>query len=259
MEGENFEKNEVRIDNNPDKRINVSEMKNNISDVKEKITKNPWMVSTIVVGIIALILLIMMFTGGGITGNVVSANIAADNLLEFANAQGAEAELVEVNDIGDFYEVIVTIQGQDMPLYVTKDGEAFTQSLIPLTGNVVQQDPQAQEPIVTEYSEEDLLKINEFAQCLADEGVKVYGANWCGYTMSLVENFGDFETMAPIYLECTENEAECAEAGVSGYPTIKINGEVASIARTLVGFADATGCDAPDVGVQVSTNVDAGC
>ena len=134
MDDENFEKNEVsevRIDNNPDKRLNVSEMKSNVK-------KNPWMVSTIVLGVVALILLVMIYRGGitggaiGVSANSISADEAGEKLVEFANAQGAGAELVEVNDNGIFYEVIVSIQGQDLPVYVTKDGQSFTSSLIPL-------------------------------------------------------------------------------------------------------------------------------
>jgi hypothetical protein len=148
------EKSNIRIDNNPDKKVNISNIQNQVK-------KNPWMVSTIVLGIIALILLIMVFRGGGVTGNVISADVAGQRLIDFANAQGAAVTLVGVNDTGEFYEVVVSINGQNLPLYVTKNGEFFTQSLIPLTGNVVNsntnntktptQVPKSDKPVVELY------------------------------------------------------------------------------------------------------------
>jgi len=119
---------EHRIDNHPDGF--------SFSNLKHKMKHNPWIVSSIVLGLVVLVLLFFVFKGG-ITGNVVKGDVAAENLIAFAKAQGADATLVEVNDKGNFYEVVVSIKGQEMPLYVTRDGEFFTQALIPLTGNVV--------------------------------------------------------------------------------------------------------------------------
>jgi len=192
MEEEKFEKNDAqemiervdsspKIDNNPDKKIDISE-------IKSKIAKNPWITSTIIVSIIALILLVLMFTDNRITGNVISADVAGERLIEFANSQGADAELVEVNEVGDFYEVIVTIQGQDMPLYVTKDGEFFTQSLVPLTGDVVQQQAQQQQaqqaPADVPKSDKPAVELYVFAYC-------PYGIQSEKGIISAVELLGD--------------------------------------------------------------------
>jgi glutaredoxin len=58
--------------------------------------------------------------------------------------------LLVVNDDGSFYEVVISMQGQEVPLYVTKDGESFTQALIPLSGdiptNTNQQTPSQNQP-----------------------------------------------------------------------------------------------------------------
>ncbi|MEK6936192.1 MAG: hypothetical protein AABW67_05370 [Nanoarchaeota archaeon] len=119
---------EHRIDNNPDE-ITTSK-------IIDKMKHNPWIVSSIILGIAVLVLLFFVFKGG-ITGNVVKEDVVAENLIAFANAQGADATLVEVNDKGNFYEVVLSIGGQEAPIYVTKDGKYFTQALIPLTGSVV--------------------------------------------------------------------------------------------------------------------------
>jgi hypothetical protein len=84
----------------------------------------------IAIGIIVIALIIMFI---GRADGSVSADVAAESVLAFANAQGANAELEGVEVEGDFYKVSLTIQGQTLPVYVTKDGKYFTSSLIPLT------------------------------------------------------------------------------------------------------------------------------
>jgi glutaredoxin len=95
--------------------------------------RNPW---RLIAGVLAVILVVVLFVGNPITGKVISSKEVGQKIIDFANAQGAEAELVKVNDDGNFYEVILSIQGQEFPLYVTKDGKSFTQTLIPLSGDV---------------------------------------------------------------------------------------------------------------------------
>tara|TARA_Y100000310_G_scaffold269239_1_gene282310 strand:+ start:5677 stop:6678 length:1002 start_codon:yes stop_codon:yes gene_type:complete len=150
-DAQNLIDSEPKIDNNPDKKIDLS-----------KYTKNPWMISTIVLGIIALILLIMVFNGG-VTGNVISSSEAGERIIEFAASQGAEADLVEVNDKSGFYEVVLSIQGQEVPLYVTKDGEYFTQALVPLTGQVTA--PTQQPPVDVPKSDKPIVELFVMTHC----------------------------------------------------------------------------------------------
>ncbi len=128
---------EKSIDNNPDKI--------NFSKIGEKIKKNPWILVSVILGIAVLVLLYLNFSGG-ITGNVISEDSAGDKILEFANSQGADIEIVKVNNQGSFYEILVSMQGQEFPLYITKDGEYMAQGLISLTGNVVGNTPNQQQP-----------------------------------------------------------------------------------------------------------------
>jgi len=134
--------NEVRIDNSPDKKIDVAKIKSNVK-------KNPWMISTLVVAVIAILLLVMNMSGikiggSGLNGTTgasiaISADEAGEKILEFAESRGAIAELVEVNDEGDLYEVVVVVQGQELPLYVTKDGKYFVQGAISFDEIAVQE------------------------------------------------------------------------------------------------------------------------
>jgi protein-disulfide isomerase len=90
-----------------------------------KMRNNPWMISTIVFAAVALILLFSNFSNGitGASVAVVSADDASGKVLNFVNSQVEEpVTLVEVNEKSGLYEVIVNYLGQDIPVYVTKDG-----------------------------------------------------------------------------------------------------------------------------------------
>lgn len=210
----------------------------------KKFRENPWIISTFVLIVLAIVL-VVNGSGNGVTG-YISANDAGNIVLDLAKSQVGDAEVIEVKDVGsNLYEVTLLINGQMSPIYITKDGEFFgSMNPLSLLTNESQQTP-------GEYSEEDLEKISVFIDCLAEKGVIIYGANWCGWTKKLVvETLGGFDIAAPIYVECTENEELCAQEGIGGYPTIKINGELYRGSRTFEGLAEATGCIAPEVSVQ---------
>jgi len=104
--------------------------KNDIQKTLKKLSSNYWAISTIV---LVVVLVIILATGGTNTGSTtVSSSEVGQIVLEFANAQGANAELVSVNDDGQFYEVTLSIDGQDVPVQVTKDGKNLIPQLIPL-------------------------------------------------------------------------------------------------------------------------------
>lgn len=66
-------------------------------------------------------------------------------------------------------------------------------------------------------------KVDTFAQCLTDRGIKMYGAWWCPHCKTQKELFGkSFEKIQ--YIECSEpgsNEMNqtCKDAKIEGYPT----------------------------------------
>ena len=100
----------------------------------EQARKNPWLVSTFVLGLLVLILLVSHISGWGLTGKVVSENKAGDNLVNFAISQGVSAELINSSSEGAFYKVYLSINNQVIPYLVTKDGKYFLSEsyLIPL-------------------------------------------------------------------------------------------------------------------------------
>jgi hypothetical protein len=90
----------------------------------------PWVVSTVVLAL--LVVLLLLANVFNFTGKTISAEKAGQNLLDFATAQGLEAEVSSVERDGNFYLVTLLIQDEEVPVYVTKDGKYFTSSLIPL-------------------------------------------------------------------------------------------------------------------------------
>ena len=95
----------------------------------EKLRKNPWILSTIVLGIFVVLLVV----GNGMTGNAISQDEAAQIVLNFAEEQtGQEIELESVAETSGVYEVVIIFQGQEVPLYLTMDGKSLVQGLTPL-------------------------------------------------------------------------------------------------------------------------------
>ncbi|MEM7770944.1 MAG: vitamin K epoxide reductase family protein [Cyanobacteria bacterium P01_E01_bin.6] len=88
------------------------------------------------------------------------------------------------------------------------------------------------------------------AQYLTEIGAVKYSAYWCPHCQQQRELFGReaFEYIDDV--ECAEDGQDaqpqvCAEAGVQGYPTWKINGENYSGARPLSELADLSGYSGP--------------
>ncbi|MBS3087125.1 hypothetical protein J4226_00860 [Candidatus Pacearchaeota archaeon] len=94
------------------------------------ISQNYWTISTIFLSVVTIILAAALLTGG--TTGAVSAEVAAQNVLDFAKAQGADATLVSSTDDGSLYEVVLSIEGQEVPVYVTKDGKTLVPQPISL-------------------------------------------------------------------------------------------------------------------------------
>lgn len=96
--------------------------------ILKNLPQNYWAISTIVLAI----LLIATLLTGSTTGSIVSPETAGQNVLDFAKNQGANAELISTSDDGSLYEVILSIEGQEVPVYVTKDGKTLVPQPISL-------------------------------------------------------------------------------------------------------------------------------
>jgi hypothetical protein len=109
---------------------------------------NIWKISTIILGVLFLIAVVIAFKGG-ITGNVISEDKIGQYALEFSQSKlgvPSETTLSSVSLVGGVYEIKLNYEGEEVPLYFTKDGKWIQQgtgliSIIPesnsITGNVV--------------------------------------------------------------------------------------------------------------------------
>lgn len=110
--------------------ISHQEISNNlqISHYINKISGNFWQVSTVV---LALLLITILFMNIG-----VGKNKAGEKVLTFLNEQtGGGVSLVSVDKKYSMYEVLVSYQGQEIPVYLTEDGKNLVQGIVPLTAD----------------------------------------------------------------------------------------------------------------------------
>lgn len=192
----------------------------------------------------------------GTCGNDI-ANTAHEYILtNYLEGQGLGANVLSIERVGDLCEINleITMDGeflQPSQVYSTLDGKYLVlgqlidmeEEITPITGQVTTEP--SQEP-QSEYSEEDLVKLIEFNECLAESNLVIYGAEWCGFCTSLVNMLGGYEAVESVYVECTIEKDLCEEKNITGYPTIKLDGERYQGQRTFEAFAEATGCEVPN-------------
>jgi glutaredoxin len=96
-----------------------------------------------------------------------------------------------------------------------------------------------QEDTITETT----LDLKGFNECLANNGVTIYGSTTCPYCQQLVTLLGGHDSVESVYVECTTNQERCRNEMIgSGVPEIQINGEMYQGPRTIESLSTATGC-----------------
>ena len=87
--------------------------------------------------------------------------------------------------------------------------------------------------------------LNNFARCLADKGVIMYGAEWCSHCQAQKQLFGQsFEYVN--YVECPQDPKKCLGVGIEGYPTwITAGGEKLIGEQSLETLSQKTNCSLP--------------
>lgn len=168
-------------------------------NMTKKLRENPWILSTFVFGIIMLLLI----TGslfGGITGNVVSSNNAGENLVKYLNTVAdSEVTLIKVEESQNMYKATIEFKGQEIPVYVTKDGQYYTMSLLPLTS--LSSSTQTQQ----DMPKSDTPKVELFIWSYCPYGVQAQTP--FAQVASLLKNNADFE-IVPYYNGHGEHETQ---------------------------------------------------
>ncbi len=106
----------------------VKELKKEEEKLEKTLKKfkiNAWMIASIVL----LVALVVVVAFSGNMGGM-SKNAAGEKLVSFLNAnvvQGGGVTLKDVQSKGNLYEVNVMYKGEEIPVYITKDGKYFIQ------------------------------------------------------------------------------------------------------------------------------------
>lgn len=156
-----------------------------------KLRENPWIMSTFVLVVLAIVLL---FNGtGSITGNVISEDEAGQKVLALAQTEDPTAELVSVNLVNGLYEIIVSFGGEEIPIYLTADGENLISGLVPIdlllgeTG-----EPAPVEPTGETTIEGSTFTDNGDEICRDSEGkpyVVLVSTTWCPHCTWIKDTF----------------------------------------------------------------------
>ncbi len=109
-----------------EKKESEHEQPNKKHNFTEKIRENPWILSTLVCGILVIILLIATFSGG-LTGNMSKEKVG-ENVVDFLNnyivqGGGITLDSVEENTKLGVYTVTVNSAGKSIPLSLSQDGK----------------------------------------------------------------------------------------------------------------------------------------
>jgi len=120
--------------------------KNKDNKLLETIRGNPWVVSTFVLGAVVLVLL---FASGGITGNVIGEKDAGEIIIELAQGQIPDIEIVNVEKENGLYKIDYASSQGASYVYLTLDGKNIANPLAPTNEEPTSQDiPKLDKPIV---------------------------------------------------------------------------------------------------------------
>ncbi|MCA9487946.1 MAG: hypothetical protein KC516_03210 [Nanoarchaeota archaeon] len=294
------------VEENHDNHESHGEHKNHSkkkSSINSKLKSNPWILSTLVFGILAVVLILTNFAAIG----QVSKTRAADSVVDYVESVGgSRLEYSSVNDYGNnLYQIVIDSEGQEGYLYVTKDGKFAIPQVYPI---VVQN---TQKTTTTEIPKSDVPDVELYIWSYCPYGVTAQSpfadvaellGDYANFKINLYyAGHGDFEveqnkiqacmqelnineyweyskafveTIYPVcngdvacdleqstalmnslginsglVLECVDSMGEslldadyasAGEAGVTGSPTLVVNGmKVSNVARTAEAFKDA--------------------
>lgn len=88
-------------------------------------------------------------------------------------------------------------------------------------------------------------KYDDFAKCLAEKKVTMYGAYWCSHCKTQKELFGTAFQYVP-YVECTEQAKLCLAKDIKSYPTwMSADGKKLVGEKTFEELSAFSGCALP--------------
>ncbi len=203
-----------------------------------KARNNPWVVSTVILGIILIVFLAM---NSGSAQNTVNSEQAAQNVVDFINSNPqleGEVSLVSSKLSGSFYEIILDYQGQQIPVYATLDGEYILNGPpIPLSGSALNDSTLAQEneePTASQTSEDD-------DAVLGDVNAPVTIIEFSDFQCPFCQIFWA-DTLPQIkeeYIDAGLVKLVYRDYPIPGHPQAQISAEAAECVRSVAGNDEA--------------------
>lgn len=176
-------------------------------------------------------------------------NEVADSALKIINEnilQGqATASVANIVEEGNLYKITLKIEDQEFNSYATLDGKMLFPEGISI--ETVEPAETPEQPEDNSEEEPTAESLENFAKCLAEKGMKFYGASWCGWCKKEKELLGEAAVQL-LYTECideatNEMKQECKDAGISGFPTWQLpDGTLSSGYKELDQLAEISGC-----------------
>lgn len=89
---------------------------------------------------------------------------------------------------------------------------------------------------------------DDFAKCLSDKGVKLYGASWCPHCQQQRESFGASQKYLN-YIECSTQDGKsqttvCKDSNITSYPTWELaDGTRLVGTQSLAKLSEISGCN----------------
>jgi hypothetical protein len=137
------------------------------SSRKKNFKMDSWMIASAVLGVLVILLLgIMVYPK--VTGNVISTKAAEAKMNKFIASVGVDANITNITTKGDLYEIFVSIQGSEVPIYMTKDGKYLAQGLVPIDEQInANANNTAEVNVKTEVTKSDkpLVELFVFTYC----------------------------------------------------------------------------------------------
>jgi len=145
---------------------------------------NYWKLSTII-----LIILLIFLIYKNPLSNSISSKKAGEQMVKYLNDRtGGGVSYDSYKDLGNIYEITVNYQNAKIPVYITKDGNYFIQTLIPIKEQENQEvDQQVKSPV--EVSEDD-------DTVLGDKNAKVTIIEFSDYQCPFCKKF--YEETLPL-------------------------------------------------------------
>jgi hypothetical protein len=93
---------------------------------------------------------------------------------------------------------------------------------------------------------DDGVNYDEFAKCLTEKGVVLYGVYWCHYCQLQKKDFGDSFKFVD-YVECSKDRDKCIEKDIQSFPTWIIDGVKYPGKQSLSRLSALTKCELGEV------------